>query len=817
MEICYYWTESLDYDFKNKGYNFGGELKFTYNFQDKKLKVEENELYIKNFFNLYSDEKIKNLTAVVGRNGVGKSTFLEEIKSLYVQGAILAKKDNKGKPYNHKRILVTKNNGGYEIIYHKDLLTKDKKSLPGSEFKNSNENASQTNNNVTDTTAKNNNDNNRNVNTQKDQENIEYIGGNLKEKYNIAEPIGYSDDNKRISREANIFKIQKLPHLQDVSCIYFSYAFDTNFYNQRTLEESNYYDLSTKGILNEIDYDLDKGDEMTKVLDPTMPNHLSTKNNQFSIGFLREYYARENKKRIKLLGSKIGKSFLEEHKFFPTKVYLNLDYILRRQESDGSLINAKIKNFLRSEKKGETFNPVEREIYNYIEEIFDSKVDEDVLVLAQQTYLRRILDSYFEDVNYFINYDKGRTFLKKSLSTPEEVKNLNAFLTNQITKLNVMEDLIKIINYFNSRATHFLMEFSDNHKDALSDFNNKQFSDMTKSYTDFITYFNNAFLSKSSAVNIKEGLTFLVDIKNIKGKLKVIGTISKRVGLVEIDLTKEEGLPLLSKFLKKYNSVKTGSDFIKIDWANLSTGEDALLGMYSRFYALGEDFQDSKDSGINLSILLDEVEHSLHPEWQRRMINNLIEFLPLAFTTAETIQIIMATNVPFIIADIPTNNIIYLEKKDGKTQIVDKPEQTFAANIHSLLRSNFFMDTTIGKFSEEKIKNVISNLGVLTEDNEGNTGTQSKKRKQLSQEEVKQTIEVIGEPVVKTRLETMYNKHYPKDDEGSKDSEMKNSLEKLLQNPDIPYNVRGRIEEIIRESDKKTKKELDKEIKNDKD
>lgn len=809
MEICYYWTESLGYTFENKGYNFGGELLFSYSYEDKKLKVEENELNINNFFNVYSDEVIKNITAVVGRNGVGKSTFLEEIKSLYVHGAILAKADDNGQLNNHKRILVTKNENGYKIVYHKDLLTKDEGHLSNVKF----------NNSVPNTYDKNVNGKHSDNTTDSNKENIIYIGDNLKERYNIANPTSYSGNKVQLALGVDVVKIKEFPYLKDTSCIYFSYAFDTNFYNQRTLIDFEYFDLSTKGILNEIDYELDNGNRLSEDFDPTMPNHLSTKNNQFNIGFLREYYVRENKKRIQLLESEVGKIFIEKHKFFPTKAYLNLDYILRRQESVESLKNAKMKNFLRSERKGETVSTIENEIYNYIESIYDPKVDNEVLNLARQTYLRRILDSYFEDVNYFINYDKGRRFLIKSLSKPGELDDLDELLKTKITKLDVVEDLFNIIDHFNSRAITFLKEFSNNNKNALSDFNDKQFNDMTESYKEFISYFNTEFLN-NPAIIIKEDAAPLTTFKKVNGKFEIEGSYSKRVGLVEVDLTLG-GLPLLKDFLDKYNSIKTGSDFIKIDWAGLSTGENALLGMYSRFYALGKEFKkinadkakeraknpncEMKDSGINLSILLDEVEHSLHPEWQRRIINDLIEFLPLAFTTAKTIQVIMATNVPFIIADIPTNNIIYLEKIDGKTQVVNKPEQTFASNIHSLLISNFFMDATIGKFSEQKIKDIVRNLGGLPDESEDHS-YQLKERKKLSQDEVEQTIKAIGEPVIRTRLESMYDKHYPKDNE---ESEIKKSLKKLLENPDIPYNIRGSIQEIIRESDKGLKNDKD--------
>ncbi|MED4284973.1 AAA family ATPase [Priestia megaterium] len=808
MEICYYWTESLGCITENKGYNFGSELHFSYDFKKKRLKVKENKSYINNFFNLYSDETIKNVTAVVGRNGVGKSTFLEEIKSLYVQGAILAYKDNEGKVKNDKKILVIKSETGYEIIYHKELLIDFDKYRSDIKFQNE---SNYTNHSGPKSTNKNDNEKNENNTPDSIQENIVYIGDNIKEKYNIV-PNGYADIRSLFTEKARVFKVNALPQLKDASCIYFSYAFDTNYYGQRTSIDSNYFDISTKGLLNEIDYELDRANTVIDV-DPTKPNHLSAKNNQFNIGFLREYYVRENKKRIELLNSEIGKSFREEHKFFPTKAVLNLDYILRRQDSDGSLINTKIKNFLRSEKKGKTFNPIENKIFNYIEEMYKPEVNKDVLALARQTYLRRILDSYFEDVNYFINYDIGREFLKNKLSESEELKSLNEFFADKITKVDVLQDIYKMINYFNSRAIKFLKDFSDTHKDAVGVFNEEEFKEMTDSYQTFITNFSNIFLTKNSAVNIKEGLTYLVTSFN--EDFEIDGTIAKKVGLIEVDLHLG-GLSLLKEFLSEYTSIKTGSDFIKIDWAGLSTGEDALLGMYSRFYALGKEFVEInaanasrrkkdpnykvKDSGINLSILLDEVEHSLHPEWQRKILSNLIEFLPLAFTTAKTIQVVIATNVPFIIADIPTSNIIYLEKTDGQTQIVDKPEQTFAANIHSLLMSNFFMDTTIGKFSEQKIKAVVHHLNPDNFKNENITSL--KENKQYSQEEIKNTIKTIGEPVIRTKLKSMYDEKYRKD---NRDSVVKQIMAEIESDTNIPESIKGRIKDKFRELGKDQK------------
>ncbi|XBO87953.1 AAA family ATPase [Bacillus paranthracis] len=117
------------------------------------------------------------------------------------------------------------------------------------------------------------------------------------------------------------------------------------------------------------------------------------------------------------------------------------------------------------------------------------------------------------------------------------------------------------------------------------------------------------------------------------------------------------------------------------------------------------------DLGKNTIILLDEIEHSLHPEWQRRILNNLIEYLPYVFSDCDSIQIVLATNVPFLIADIPTKNVVYLEKSEevlkGKVKISTKPElfnQTFAANIHSLLINNFLWSQQLENFQRGKFK-----------------------------------------------------------------------------------------------------------------
>ena len=66
--------------------NFGGEYLYSFEEIGKSLIIsrEKNEKYIPNFFNISeSGSKIELLSAIVGENGVGKSSILDIIRSIF--------------------------------------------------------------------------------------------------------------------------------------------------------------------------------------------------------------------------------------------------------------------------------------------------------------------------------------------------------------------------------------------------------------------------------------------------------------------------------------------------------------------------------------------------------------------------------------------------------------------------------------------------------------------------------------------------------------------------------------------------------------
>ncbi len=185
----------------------------------------------------------------------------------------------------------------------------------------------------------------------------------------------------------------------------------------------------------------------------------------------------------------------------------------------------------------------------------------------------------------------------------------------------------------------------------------------------------------------------------------------------------------------------------------LSSGQQYLLNFYSRFFwAKNQILEIEKgDLGIKgerIIIFIDEGEIALHPEWQRKYFKLITEYLSDLFKDRE-IQLIITTHSPFVLSDLPKENIIFLEKDDKGMAVQSSLERdkTFGANIYTLLSDSFFMENgTIGEFAKEKIEWVLKEL-----DKEG-----SIKDDKLI--DIDFIIDNIGEPLIKMQLESLRSK-----------------------------------------------------------
>ena len=181
---------------------------------------------------------------------------------------------------------------------------------------------------------------------------------------------------------------------------------------------------------------------------------------------------------------------------------------------------------------------------------------------------------------------------------------------------------------------------------------------------------------------------------------------------------------------------------------NLSSGEYTLLALFSRIFWL--KFKTGINLEKNILFLIDEAELAFHPRWQRSFIKYFVDFLAKSYSSYN-VQVILTSHSPFILSDLPPNNVIFLKDVNGVTKNVSNLENfpnTLAANIHELLSDSFFMDNKlVGDYVKDKIQAVIQLL----------------QKESLDDDEksyIKDFIEILGEPFLKAKLLDLYNKKY---------------------------------------------------------
>lgn len=214
---------------------------------------------------------------------------------------------------------------------------------------------------------------------------------------------------------------------------------------------------------------------------------------------------------------------------------------------------------------------------------------------------------------------------------------------------------------------------------------------------------------------------------------------------------------LLHDILECYRAQIKSYPIIKIDFAPvISSGEMSFLTMFGRVYhyvlglgASGGKVQD------NIVMFLDEIETTLHPQWQREIVWNWLWFLE-RFAENKSVHLIFATHSPLLLSDIPASNVIFLERKsisDGKEvepmtvvcaqeRVIKKSldvSDTFFANIQDLYALPFVLKNgVVGKRAEMLLREALN------------------KKFKIKFADRKRVVENIGDPIVRSvALETL--------------------------------------------------------------
>jgi predicted ATP-binding protein involved in virulence len=243
---------------------------------------------------------------------------------------------------------------------------------------------------------------------------------------------------------------------------------------------------------------------------------------------------------------------------------------------------------------------------------------------------------------------------------------------------------------------------------------------------------------------------------------------------------------------------------------SLSSGEKQLIySINSLFYHLINLYSVSNSSDEEkiiydkISIILEEIELYFHPDFQRKYINLLIEGLKRLELKNLSLNFIFVTHSPFILSDIPSTNIMYLNVIENESSQIMKNKKSFGANIHELLGDNFFFNNDeiyIGEYAKNKIDKTIEWLNDLKDKNlkirelnniEKLNSIQIAKKKQITESIKKlstfskdhlELIKIIDEPIIKNKLLEMYSEIFSNNQRIEYLIKEKNRIEEEIKN-----------------------------------
>ena len=209
----------------------------------------------------------------------------------------------------------------------------------------------------------------------------------------------------------------------------------------------------------------------------------------------------------------------------------------------------------------------------------------------------------------------------------------------------------------------------------------------------------------------------------------------------------------------------------------LSSGEKQRLIIISGIIYHLRNINTIDEEGIryhNVNVMLEEIELYFHPESQRMFIKELVEMIERAnLTQVNSVHILIVTHSPFVLSDIPSGNVLLL--KNGHTSESDQPLRTFGANYYEMLDTGFFMEKgAIGEFAMHHIAKTVDGLNqwYMVDEKERN-------RPKVCRQELLEGIMVIDDRIIRESLMGRYDEVF--DREASIEEEIRMHRERIAE------------------------------------
>lgn len=371
-----------------------------------------------------------------------------------------------------------------------------------------------------------------------------------------------------------------------------------------------------------------------------------------------------------------------------------------------------------------------------------------------------------DEFKWNYEFEKFCTKQKDNFSEKQWIgkKRLSAIFDNSHNKIDNILEFEVAINTFSVRLMWKMLKKGYLREEEFQTFINKlsKTSDKTG-----IFYAKELMDDKEDVVYWKRLLSFL----NEKEKYDVLMWQNEKQFVVKWS---EEDIDIVEETVNYSNDLFFCQLIGEMKKGYYSSGQESRVNLVlALFEALDRVKEERCNDNNNILIMLDEIDAYFHPQYQIDMIKNILEIISGIFAEYQ-IQIILTSNTPLEISDIPSDNITYLENGC----LSNNTSLTFGANVCKLIKNNFFINSSMGTFAKQKISDVISFLKYDEDDN-------------MSKEEAEYVISIIGEPILKKKLRAMHDEKYR--DNNSELDKFKmgiDEIKKIISNGEITNNAR---------------------------
>lgn len=243
--------------------------------------------------------------------------------------------------------------------------------------------------------------------------------------------------------------------------------------------------------------------------------------------------------------------------------------------------------------------------------------------------------------------------------------------------------------------------------------------------------------------NVFDTHKFLIDLidfdlgsQNSSEFKEDIGTYANRRVQFTLDYNDKVGAFLIGYL----NATTNQSLSYSVEWAGISSGHKAYINLFANFYSISSKIKEK-----DVLICIDEGDLYFHPKWQTEFLFKLINVLPKLLD--KKCQIFLTTHSPFLVSDLPKNNLLFVHKtSNGSLSVMAKEQiegETFGGNIGELFLDAFFMQgNLISHFAASKIQVIVDKI--------------RKQQGQINSDD-RILISEIGDELIRTQLNNLLN------------------------------------------------------------